>query len=142
MDEHKQQPIQIREGAGLEESRLNQDLVDWLKKWSSPILFIICGVVVAYAGINWVRTKRAEALDRAFAHLSEAEQTGSPDSLLAVAQEHSGQRAVPLLARLAAADIHLRSARTGVAIGAQLNADGTPTAPEDVLTPEQRDEQL
>lgn len=142
MDEHKQQPIQIREGAGLEESRLNQDMVDFLKKYSTPILFVICGVVVAYAGLNWVRTKRAEALDRAFMHFSEATRTRSPDSLLAVAQEHAGQRAVPTLARLEAADIHLRAARTGVAVGAQLNADGTPADEADVLTPEQRAQQI
>jgi hypothetical protein len=142
MDEQKQQPIQIREGAGLDEARVNQDMVDFLKKYSTPILFVICGVVLAYAGLNYLRTKRAEALERAFAHLSEAAQTGSPDSLLAVAQEHSGQRAVPTLARLEAADIHLRAARTGVAVGAQLNADGTPAAPEDVLTAEQRGQQI
>lgn len=134
--------MQIREGAGLDESRINQDFVDWLRKYSTPILFVICAIVLAYAGMNWLRTKRAQALDLAFSHLSEAQEAGSPDSLLAVAEEHAGQRAVPILARLEAADIFLRAARTGLAVGANLKSDGTPEDPADVLTPEQRQDHL
>ena len=39
---------QITEGAGLEESRLNQDFVEFLKKWSTPLLLVIVAAVAAY----------------------------------------------------------------------------------------------
>lgn len=142
MDEHKHDPMQIREGAGLDEARLNTDLVEWLKKYSMPISVVLCGLVLGYAGLNYVRTQRAIALDTAFTELDRAQEAGSPDSLLAVADAHKGQRAVPVLARLSAADIYLRAARSGVAVAGQLNADGTPRTPEDVLTSEQREELL
>ncbi len=138
-------PGQIREGAGLEESRINEDFVELLKKYSTPALLILVIIAAGYFGLNYYRELQARALDTAFTELDQALRAGSPDGLLAVAQAHEGQRAVATIARLNAADIHLASARTGLAVGvtnADLNPDGTPRNESDLLTPEQRADQL
>jgi hypothetical protein len=117
---------QIREGAGLEESRLSQDTIDLLTKWGWPILMILALAALGYSGLKYLKTRRADRLDAAFVQLNTAEQSQSPDALLGVASDFADVGAVPHLARLDAADIHLHAARTGVAPGTQLNPDGTP----------------
>lgn len=135
-------PGQIREGAGLDESRINEDFVELLKKYTTPALLVLVIIAAGYFGLNRYRQMKAAALDAAFLELDQAERAGSPDGLTAVAQAHEGQRAVSTLARLAAADIHLKSARTRLAVAAPLKPDGTPENESDILTDEQRDDQL
>ena len=107
---------QIRERAGLEESRLNVEFIEWLRKWGSPLLLI-----AALAGAAWVVRERLqrghnEKVDRAFTEFEAAAGTDnpSPDALLAVATEFAGVRAVPTLAKLEAADAYLDGVRRGV----------------------------
>mgnify|MGYP001033812301 CR=1 FL=1 len=138
-------PGQIREGAGREESRINEEFVELLKKYSTPALLILLIVGACYVGLNYYRGVQARALDAAFSELDQALRAGSPDGLVAVAQAHEGQRAVATIARLNAADIHLAAARTGLAVGvtaADLNPDGSPRNEDDLLTDEQRKDQL
>lgn len=141
MDERQ---VQIRERAGLEESRLNQDFIDWLRKWGTPILFV---AAIGAAGFavqqRWAKAK-AEKVDNAFIELSNAGQgdNPSPDALTAVANEYDGVRAVGQLARLQAADAYLDAVRRGIRLGATFKVnekgqqDGTLENAEDVLQPE------
>ncbi|MBX3358003.1 MAG: hypothetical protein KF745_06200 [Phycisphaeraceae bacterium] len=122
MDERQQQ---IREGAGLEESRLNVEFIDFLRKYSTPVLMVIAIAAVAYWGLNRWQQAKVRRLDAAYEQLTSAVESGSPDSLVAVAADYSDVGAVPHLARLTAAEIHLSAYRTGVAPGGQLNPDGS-----------------
>lgn len=131
---------QIRESAGLEEGRLNQDFIDWLRKWSTPILVVVAIGAVAYWGYErWERSKVAE-VNQAFQEFEQAgsSENPSPESLMRVAEEFDGVRSVAPMARLQAADAYLQAVRVGVKPGSALNPDGTLAAPEDALTPEDR----
>src|SRR5262245_7049428 len=99
MDERQ---AQIREGAGLDEARLNVEFIEFLKKWSTPLLVIIALVALGYFGLQKLREARHAALTTAFTQLDAARTSGNPSGLLAVADEHNGQGAVPEIARLQA----------------------------------------
>jgi hypothetical protein len=137
LDERQQQ---IKEGAGLEESRLNVEFIDWLRRWSTPLLVVVAVVVLGYVGYErWQLSTRAE-VDRAFTQLDAMTQgaSPSPESLKALADEFNGIRGVAHLARLKAADLNLQAARRGVRVGADLGQDGAPADVADLLTDEQR----
>lgn len=137
MDERQQQ---IKEGAGLEESRLNTEFIDFVQRWGGPFL-ILCAVVMAgWAGWNWWQKRQSQQVDDAFAQY-EAQIAGgnpSPEALKAVAEEFEGVGSVSMLARLDAADVYTGSIRSGVKAGVTLNPDGTPASPDDVLSEEDR----
>lgn len=138
MDERQ---AQIREGAGLEESRLNVEFIDLLRRWSTPVLVVIAAAAVAWAGLQYLNRARLAAVDRAFRDLESARLSGSPEALVSVAQEHDDVRAVGLLARLDAADAYLAAVRAGLKPGSPVGPDGS-IAEEDVLTEEDRSEFL
>jgi hypothetical protein len=135
---------QIQVGAGLQESRLNTDLIAFLQKYGSPVLTVVLVLVLAYVG--WVKYSQhlAQKKDEAFINYAAARAdfgtdgvlTGSPDNLFRIADESRGQGAVWELASLDAADICLAAARRGIAAGADL-ANPQPT---DYLTDEQKTE--
>lgn len=141
MDDRQQQ---IRERAGLEESRLNQEFIDWLRKWGTPILFVSALAAAGFAlNQRWEKAK-AEKVDNAFIELGNANQgeNPSPDALTAVATEYDGVRSVGLLARLDAADAYLSAVQRGLKLGATLKPaasgrpDGTLENADDALKPE------
>lgn len=138
MDERQ---TQIREGAGLEESKLNVEFIEWLRRWSTPLL-----LVAAVSALGWVLYQKYDQaqsakVDRAFGELETALVGGSPETLKAVADEYGSTRAVPVLARLAAADAYLQSARAGLKPGATPKPDGT-YAPEDLVDDKARADTL
>jgi len=131
----------IVEGAGLEDSRINQEFKDWLLKWMGPVLIVITVVALGYvAKIRWDQHK-VSVLDAAFADLDAARDSGSPEGLLSVAQQHDDVAAVRDLATLAAADIRLASFRSGVRPGAQQDEKNN-FKDEDLIDDEARNEQL
>lgn len=138
-----QRQTQIREGAGLEESRLNVEFIDLLRKWSSPVLMVAAVLAFGYWGWQKYQEVKLNKLNTAFSQL-EAASAGndpSPDSLKGVATEYGTVRAVGTLARLQAADVYLRAVRLGVKVGAQPEADanGLPQIKaDDLLTDEDR----
>lgn len=136
MDERQ---TQIREGAGLEESRLNREFIDWLSRWSTPILLVILAIAAGYIVYQRVQQSRLETVNQAFLELGLASSTASPNprALEDIARTYRNVRGVPHIANLAAADEYLRSVRLGVAPGAQVSPDGA-VAEGDVLTDEQR----
>lgn len=139
--EERQKIGPIREGAGLDESRLNEELIEFLRKFSTPLLACIVLVAGGYFGWTQIKARRELARDTAFAQLDAAAESRNPVTLVRVAEEHN-VAAVPHLARLTAADIHLDASRTGVPIGTTPNNDGS--LPEDAqpLSDEQKAEEL
>lgn len=131
----------IRAGAGLEDSRINKEFVDFLNKWSSPVLLTLA----VAAGIWWVmqymERKQNARIDQAFGELQAATAGGnpSPSSLTTIASDYAGVRSVPELAKLTAADIYLRAFTVGIEPGAQFDPITRRVFnPDDVLTPERR----
>ncbi|MBL8888088.1 MAG: hypothetical protein JNK16_15635 [Phycisphaerales bacterium] len=142
--EEPRKNIQIRERAGLEEARLNQDFIDFVTKWSTPLLLLLAlGVGGNYLYQQYAR-RQAERLTLAFEQLAAAAavQNPSPDSLKEVAIEFNGVGSVGELARLKAADAYMRSVMRGVKPGAEVNPDGTSKSISDEMTPEDREKFL
>ncbi|RMH26102.1 MAG: hypothetical protein D6693_07855, partial [Planctomycetota bacterium] len=124
---------EIVEGAGLEESKINTDFVDWLKRWGTPILFAVLALAVAYRGWTYWQEHQTRQLDSAYLDLTAAVQAANPDAIVQVAEDWSGQTAISSQARLAAADLYL------LAYSRNLRPGGTPGAAEDIPTPQERE---
>lgn len=121
----------IVEGAGLEESRLNQDFVDFLRKWGTPILLLVVVAAALYSGSTMWARHQERSHNQAYADFHAAAVAGSPDNLVVVAEQHKGRGAVYELALIEAADAFLESARSGIRPG------GDPSNADDKLTEEQ-----
>jgi hypothetical protein len=136
MDQTPSKPSQIRVGAGLEESRLNQDFLDFLRKWSTPILFVAALAALGFVGWQKYTQHKLDSLDKAFRELEDVSSTAtpSPDSLAAVARQYAGVAAVSAIANNRAADSLMFSLQTGLKAGAKLNADGSPEIAGDLLS--------
>lgn len=131
---------EIREGAGLEEARLNQDFIEFLRKWSTPILVVIAVVAVSYAGYTRWKQREHDKLNEAYAEFQRVSGVNnpSPESLKRVAEDYEGIESVSILARLAAADVYLQSVRRGVKPGSQVDQAGAVANKDDLNTPEDR----
>jgi len=140
MDQQQGKPSEIRVGAGLEESRLNQDFLDFLRKWSTPILLVAAVGALGFVGWQKYHQAKKDKLDAAFGELEAVSTTltPSPDSLSAVATQYSGVGAVSALAHNQAGDSLMFSLQTGLKAGAQINPDGTPKEAGDVLSDSDR----
>lgn len=137
-------PLDIKTKAGYEEALYNQDFIQFLQKWSGPILTVVMVVCAGYFAWNWYNRKQAAAQELAFRDF-EAARSGvnvNPQTLLDIAEEHASVATIAERARLDAADIYLDSVRRGVKIGTQLGADGSLASPEDALTKEDRESYL
>lgn len=132
---------QIREGAGLEESRLNVEFIEFLKKFSTPLLMAVVVISGGYFAWNRYKIREERLTDDAFAQLDAAVEAKNPVTLLRVADEVN-RGPIPLLARLTAADLHLDASRTGVPIGVTLEAKGELPKDTAPLTDEQRADEL
>lgn len=126
----------IVEGAGLEESRINADFADWLKRWGSPILLAVLVLALGYRGWMWYQDKQTAALDSAFIELDAASQAGEPRSLLQVASDWDGRATVSHQARLEAAD------RLMLAYSTNIKPGGVPGAAEDIPSEQERADYL
>ncbi len=137
MDDRQQQ---IRDRAGLDESRVNQEFVDLLKKYSTPALLVLALIVGGYAGWQRWQQAKAQKVADAFRDLEAVSNAAggipSPNSLIDVAEQYEGVGAVSALARLEAADACLAIARSGIEPGAVYNQDGTLSDPNAVLDDE------
>ncbi|MFK7883243.1 MAG: hypothetical protein AB8F26_03545 [Phycisphaerales bacterium] len=127
---------QIRSGAGLDESRLNQDFIDFITKWSTPVLWLLVLVGGAWWGMRFLKERRIERTNQAYSSLTEAMSGGSPSpaTLRNIATEFDGVGSVPELALLRTADIYLRSAIAGVEPGSEIDPEtGRPVSETDEL---------
>lgn len=133
MDERQ---TQIRQGAGLEESRINTEFLDFLNKWSSPVLIVIGLIGLGWFGLNYLERSKQTRMNNAFAAYEGAVSGGtpSPASLRNIASEYSGVGAVGELALLRTADLYLRAAIAGVEPGAEIDrSTGLPANESDRL---------
>ncbi len=125
MDDRKEQ---LQVGAGLQESRLNTDLIQWLNKWSTPALMVIAVIVLGYVGMQKLEEYRDGQIDSAFAAYEASRGTlgpdgiltGNPDNLMRVAGEHDGKASIWELSKLDAAEIWLGCAWRGLKPGTNL----------------------
>lgn len=158
---------QIKEGAGLEESRLNTEFIAFVRKWGSWALLAVAAVMFVIYGLNHLEQRKADRIDAAFQQYESAAQGSnpSPQSLIDVAQQHSSIPGVRMMATLTAADLYLRSAVSGVKVFVSiidmnriqirsmadieqlqallanettLNSDGSAKSPDHLLTAEER----
>jgi len=132
---------QIKEGAGLEESRINQDLVEFLRKWSTPVLMVLALIMLGYFFYNKQKAARQAHVDEAFREYNQSAEIAnpSPDALKGVAEDFKDVEGVYLLATQRAADEYLRAVQRGVKPGAELDQAGEPVDPSDMLTDEDRE---
>jgi len=130
----------IKAGAGLEDSRINKEFIDFLNKWSSPVILVFAVAALAWAGLRWMEQKKLEKIDRAFGDLQAATMGGnpSPASLNALAVDYAGVRAVPEIAKLTTVDLYLNAYLQGVQPGSQVGPDGEPINESDKLDEGQR----
>lgn len=126
----------ITEGAGLEESRLNQELIDWLNKWGFRILMVVLLVAAAWVGKTRWDEYKERSLDTALVELEAEVATGSPDNLVALAKEHSGIDSVWEQAMLNAAAIKLEAGRKALIPG------GDPMNQDDFLEGDKANEMV
>jgi len=132
---------EIKEGAGLDESRLNQDFIDALRKWSSPVLFILAGLMGVYALTQHLERREDERVNQAFLEFSQIAEGAnpSPASLKALASEYSDVGSIPTMAKLIEADMYMNSVMTGLMPGAQIDPVTREAQDEnDIVTDEKR----
>ena len=89
----------------LAESRVNEEFIDWLKKWGNTILLIVLLIALVGVGWNWLQRKADTERDTAWTNLDGAQ---LPASLEEVAKESKGIDSVSTLALLTAADKFLQ----------------------------------
>lgn len=99
-NQDQQRQRQVSAGAGLQESRLNTDFIEWLGKWGPRALWVVLIIVGGYAALQaWGRYQLRET-DAAFDELNTAIQQQDLQMLQSVADKHEGRAAVAALARL------------------------------------------
>ncbi|GJM20024.1 MAG: hypothetical protein DHS20C14_22370 [Phycisphaeraceae bacterium] len=135
MDERQ---AQIKEGAGLEESRINQDFVDFISKWSTPVLFLLALAMLGWWGYGKLQQMKEAHVAEAFGayNAAIAGDNPSPDSLRRVADEYADVPGLAAMARLRAAEVYLESVWLGTQPGAELTPSGALLNAEDALTDE------
>ncbi|MEQ8770423.1 MAG: hypothetical protein RIB60_07935 [Phycisphaerales bacterium] len=135
---------QIKEGAGLEENRINQDLVDFLEKWSAPFLFVLALIMAGYWGWGKLEQMREAHVAEAFAAYTSATSgdNPSPDSLKRVADEYADVPGAAAQARLRAARVYLEAVWFGTEPGTELGPGGQLLNEEDALTDDEIDAYL
>ncbi len=132
----------ITEGAGLEDSRINQEFIDFIRKWSTPVLLVLALIALGYFfNIKRVEAKQAH-IDEAFQQLNLSLETGSPspDALRRIAEDYKDVVGVRLKATMGAADEYLRAVQRGIKPGSPIDPNtGEFENVEDLLTAEDRE---
>lgn len=131
----------IKEGAGLEDSRVNQEFLDFLNKWSSPVLLVLAVAALVWAGLGYLERQKIAKVNQAFSELEAATVGGnpSPASLKTLATEYEGVRSVSELALLTTSDLYLNAFVVGFEPGAEMDqATGLPLDENDVLSDDKR----
>jgi len=120
----------VEAGAGLQESRLNQDFIDLLKKYGTPTLLVLLIIMASYVGWQRYSQWQEGRTDRAFAELDNA--SNVPAVLLSIAADWDGQGSVWEIATIRAARAYLTAARTRTEIGVPLEgADASAALSDD-----------
>ncbi|MEM1184951.1 MAG: hypothetical protein AAGI53_08095 [Planctomycetota bacterium] len=134
----------IKEGAGREESRINQDFVDFLKVWGPRGLWLIVIISGGWWAFQQYQRYQVGRANDAFAEYEAVAGAANPlpASLRAVAEEYQDVGSVSALAQLRLGDVHLAAVRRGLEPAAVLDANGNPEDEADVLDEAGRDDHL
>lgn len=132
---------QIKVGAGMEDARYNVEFVDFLRKWGSTVMLVIAAAAMAFWGLQKYRENKEAKAGVAFGDVDQAMAAGTggdvnPEVLVRIAEDNQGQGAVPIMARLAAAEQWRSSALMGYRPGSLDARTRTVTNQDDYLTPE------
>lgn len=141
----EERQTQIREQAGLTESRLSEDFIEVLRKYSSPALLILALVAGGFWAYRKYEQMHRDSQNLAYRdlELAGAGPNPSPDALVAVAEQHKKFAAVGSLARLKAADTYLSFVRMGAKPGSEIKPEtGELVNPDDALSPQDRENYL
>ncbi|MEL6497212.1 MAG: hypothetical protein AAGJ54_06545 [Planctomycetota bacterium] len=141
---------EIREGAGLDESRVNTELLELINKYSGHVLLGLAVIVGLYAGKQWLDQRGNTKVNEAFAQHVDITETASPrpESLSALAQQYGDVRGIGAMARLREADVYLQAVATGMRPGSTFELDPdtqqqtNQVAETDLITDAERDEML
>lgn len=141
---------EIREGAGLEESRVNTELLELINKYSGHVLLGLALIVGLYAGKQQLDRMGNAKVNEAFAQHVDITETASPNpaSLSALAEQYGDVRGIGAMARLREADLYLQAVATGMQPGAAFELDPETqqqtnrVAEGDLISDAQRDEFL
>ncbi|MEO1584857.1 MAG: hypothetical protein AAFR96_09840 [Planctomycetota bacterium] len=141
---------EIREGAGLEESRVNTELIALINKYSSHVLIGLALIVGAYAGKQFLDRRANDNVNEAFAQHVDITETASPEpgSLGVLVSNYGDVRGIGTMARLREADVYLRAVATGTVPNAEFEVDPETQAPtnrvveSDLLSDEDASEYL
>jgi hypothetical protein len=132
---------QIKEGAGLEDSRVNQEFVDFIRKWSTPVLLVAALLALGYFLYNKRIDSRAALINEAFIQLNQSTSSTSPspDALRRIAQDYKSVEGVYIQATMAAADEYLRAVQRGIKPGSAVNIQTNELeSADDLLTEDDR----
>ncbi len=114
----KQPGVQI--GAGLQESRLNTELIDFLNKWGPRVLLIVALVAGAYLLRNYLVDQGQQRINDRYVTYQQISATANPEALVNFAEDIRDNRVGALWeqAMLEAASSYLAAGRRGVSIEA------------------------
>jgi hypothetical protein len=124
MDERQ---AQVKQGAGLEEGRINQEFVDVLQKWSTPVLLLLTAAAALWWGWQRLEQMRYDTRDQAFSQLADALVGNSvnPVVLEQIASDYGSVPDVVILAKQSAGSAYVASIIRGVTTDVIVNDDGT-----------------
>ncbi|RMH12945.1 MAG: hypothetical protein D6695_05385 [Planctomycetota bacterium] len=129
---------ELKEGAGREESRINEEFIEFLNKWSTPVLVVLAALAVAYWGWNKYKALQIAKVNEATsAYTSAVRGNPNPDTLANIAEEFSSVRSFGHLARLDLADTYLLSVERGLMPGVEFDP-ANPPSEADVLDEQMR----
>jgi predicted negative regulator of RcsB-dependent stress response len=137
----EERQTQIKERAGLDESRLNTDFIEMMKKWGPHLVMGLAIIAGGYAAYNWWTRESEKRADNAFFDLDTAMIAGNPAQLARVASDHGSSTAAPVEASIRAAEIYLEAARTGIPVAEKLDKDNKLPEGKAFLTDAEKNEQ-
>ena len=111
---------QIQAGAGLQESRLNEDFINFLKKWGPFATYGVLALVLVWLGFGQYNSWQERQTDQAFADLTAADGVGTLEAYKEVWETWDDREAVGTLARIRAAQLLQNSAIVGLEVGADV----------------------
>lgn len=130
---------QVKVGAGLEESRINQEFLDWLGKWGPRVLIVLLVIVAAYQGKRFLDQNARQSENQAFVDYHEAVRTNDAAAVLVVGDKHDGVGTLWEMSRMRAGESLMREGTTGLMEG---TVDRRSPTPDEILSEEVRTQRL
>ncbi|MCK4871705.1 MAG: hypothetical protein KAS72_03165 [Phycisphaerales bacterium] len=117
---------QIKEGAGLDESRLNEELIEFLKKHNDKFFLVILIAALGILGHRYWHQYQIGVENDAWAAYEEALVVGRPEALLQVAADHDGRPGLAIQALTDAADLYMQAVGLGLTVQATAAVNQNP----------------